>query len=56
MLTLYDGKAKERIFQDFEELGYTMNVQVLYAPEYGVPQIRKRAVFVGLLNSEEKFE
>lgn len=56
MLTLYDGKAKERIFHDFEELGYTMNVQVLYAPDYGVPQIRKRAVFVGLLNSEKKFE
>jgi len=56
MLTLYGGKVKERIFEDFEELGYTMNVQVLYAPEYGVPQIRKRAVYVGLLNSEEKFE
>lgn len=56
MLTLYDGKAKERIFRDFEALGYNMNVKVLYAPEYGVPQIRKRAFFVGLLNSEEKFE
>ena len=56
MLTLYDGKAKDRIFQDFEALGYNMNVKVLYAPEYGVPQIRKRAFFVGLLNSEEKFE
>ena len=32
-----------------------MNVKVLYAPEYGVPQIRKRAFFVGLLNSEEPF-
>jgi DNA (cytosine-5)-methyltransferase 1 len=56
MLRLYDGKAKDRIFHDFEELGYTMNVKVLYAPEYGVPQIRKRAVFVGLLNSEVQFE
>lgn len=33
-----------------------MNVQVLYAPDFGVPQIRKRAFFVGLLNSEKKFE
>lgn len=56
MLTLYDGKVKERIFQDFEELGYTMSVEVLYAPEYGVPQIRKRAVFVGLLYSPDKFK
>lgn len=56
MLTLYGGKAKERIFEDFEELGYTMNVKVLYAPEYGIPQIRKRAIYVGLLNSMRKFE
>lgn len=56
MLTLYEGKGKERIFRDFEELGYTMNVKVLYAPEYGIPQIRKRAFFVGLLNSDKKFE
>ena len=56
MLKLYEGKAKKRIFEDFEELGYTMNVQVLYAPDYGVPQIRKRAFFVGILNSSEKFE
>ena len=56
MLTLYDGKVKERIFKDFEELGYSMNVQILYAPDYGIPQIRKRAFFVGLLNSNKKFK
>lgn len=56
ILSLYDGKAKKRIFEDFEALGYNMNVQVLYAPDYGIPQIRKRAIFVGLLNSEKKFE
>lgn len=55
MLTLYGGKVKEKIFSDFERLGYKMNVKVLYAPEYGIPQIRKRAIFVGLLNSEQKF-
>lgn len=56
MLTLYDGKAKDRIINDFKELGYNMNVKILYAPDYGVPQIRKRAFFVGLLNSEVEFE
>ena len=56
MLTLYGGAAKRRIFKDFEELGYKMAVKVLYAPDYGIPQIRKRAFFVGLLNSEEEFE
>lgn len=56
MLTLYDGKVKERIFKDFEELGYSMNVEILYAPDYGIPQIRKRAFFVGLLNSNKQFQ
>lgn len=56
MLTLYKGKVKEKIFSDFENLGYKMNVQVLYAPEYGIPQIRKRAFFVGLLHSDDKFK
>ena len=56
MLTLYNGAGRTRIFNDFENLGYNMSVDVLYAPEYGVPQIRKRAFFVGLLDSNTKFE
>jgi DNA (cytosine-5)-methyltransferase 1 len=56
MLTLYDGKAKEKILKDFTELGYNMKVKILYAPDYGVPQIRKRVFFVGLLNSLISFE
>ena len=56
MLTLYNGLGKKRIFDDFTNLGYKMSVKVLYAPDYGVPQIRKRAVFVGLLNETKEFE
>lgn len=56
MLTLYDGKVKDIIIGDFQRMGYNMTVKVLYAPDYGVPQIRKRAFFVGLLNSKEKFQ
>ncbi|MGL5042631.1 MAG: DNA cytosine methyltransferase [Fusobacteriaceae bacterium] len=56
MLTLYNGAGKKRIFKDLENLGYKMSVKVLYAPEYGVPQIRKRAFFVGLLDSKKNFE
>lgn len=55
MLTLYGGKVKEKIFSDFEKLGYKMNVKVLYAPDFGIPQIRKRAFFVGILNGDEPF-
>ena len=56
ILSLYGGIAKKRIFEDFEELGYKMNVKILYAPEYGIPQIRKRAVFIGILNGKKEFD
>lgn len=56
MITLYGGKAKDRILSDFSELGYNMTYKILYAPDYGVPQIRKRVFFVGLLNSEMTYE
>lgn len=56
MLTLYNGLGKKRIFEDFSKLGYKMSVKVLYAPDYGVPQIRKRAVFVGILHGDIEFE
>ena len=52
LATLYNGKAREAIIKEFGDLGYTINDQVLYAPDYGVPQIRKRLFFVGLLNGE----
>ena len=33
-----------------------MTPKLLYAPDYGIPQIRKRVFFVGLRESEENFE
>ena len=55
MLTLYDGAGAKRVKADFEEIGYKVHKpQILYAPEYGVPQIRKRVFFVMTLASEIK--
>ncbi|WP_026561601.1 DNA cytosine methyltransferase [Bacillus sp. J37] len=51
LATLYKGKAKDEIIQSFSNLGYTVNFEVLFAPDYGVPQIRKRIFFVGLKGS-----
>ncbi len=56
LLLLNNGNAAKRIVQDFSELGYNMTAKILYAPDFGVPQIRKRVFFVGLLNSEKSFE
>ncbi|MBO0602634.1 DNA cytosine methyltransferase [Sporosarcina sp. E16_3] len=55
LATLYNGKAKEAIIKEFTDLGYTISYEVLYAPDYGIPQIRKRLFIVGLKNGM-KFE
>ena len=53
ILTMGEGIIKESILRDFENLGYNVSTKVLLASNYGVPQNRRRAVFVGLLNGLE---
>lgn len=53
ILSIGGGMVKESILKDFEKLGYKVNVKVLTASDYGVPQNRRRAVFVGLASDEE---
>ncbi len=56
MATLYGGEVKDKIIECFTELGYNVNVQVLCAADYGVPQMRKRLVFVGIRNDIGEFK
>ena len=42
MLQTNGGIGAKRIIQDFKEIGYNMTPKLLYAPDYGIPQIRKR--------------
>lgn len=56
LLQLNNGAAADRIVEDFSEIGYNIIPEILYAPDYGVPQTRKRVFFVGLLNSDEPFK
>lgn len=56
LATLYNGKAKIEIEKNFEKYGYTHTSKILYAPDYGIPQIRKRLFFVGLLKEYEEFD
>ena len=44
---------KNQIIKDFEKLGYKVSHQILLASDYGIPQNRKRAFFVGLKNNLE---
>lgn len=56
MLQTNGGIGAKRIIQDFKEIGYNMTPKLLYAPDYGIPQIRKRVFFVGLRDSDSIFE
>lgn len=53
--TMYGGKAKKHIIHLFEELGYNVSFDILLAADYGVPQMRKRAFFVGVKNGQFNF-
>jgi DNA (cytosine-5)-methyltransferase 1 len=46
ILTLADGKFKETVIAVLHDLGYEASVRILEAAEFGVPQLRARAVFV----------
>ena len=56
MIQINDGIGAKRIVQDFAEIGYKMVPKLLYAPDYGIPQIRKRVFFVGLRDTNTEFE
>lgn len=47
ILSMSDGEVVRTIVAEFGKLGYYMDVRVLQAADYGVPQLRKRVVFVG---------
>ena len=49
LLTTENGYFKKEIMALFGEMGYTMNAEVLCASDYGVPQARRRAFFIGKL-------
>lgn len=53
ILSIGNGVVKDTIIRDFESLGYTVAVKVLLASDYGVPQNRRRAIFVGLRGGNE---
>lgn len=52
IITTSNGYFKDQIIAEFEELGYKINYGVLCASDYGVPQERRRAVFIGQLGDK----
>lgn len=45
--SMLDGKVEEKIINDFEKIGYKINVAILNAADYYTPQIRRRVIFIG---------
>ncbi len=56
MLQTNGGIGAKRIISDFQKIGYNMVSKLLFAPDFGVPQIRKRVFFIGLKNGATEFE
>lgn len=48
MATLYGGQIKDEILRRFDKMGYNIECKILCAADYGVPQIRKRLIFMGI--------
>lgn len=50
-----DGKVSGELIAGFEDLGYSVHAQTLLAADFGVPQLRRRVIVVGVA-SGMKFE
>ncbi len=48
MATLYNGEIHAEIMKRFKALGYNVESKILCAADYGVPQMRKRLIFMGV--------
>lgn len=48
MATLYGGEVKDEILKRFTNIGYNIDCKILSAADFGVPQIRKRLIFMGV--------
>lgn len=49
ILSAENGFFKEQIINEFNKLGYDIKSKILKAESFGVPQTRRRAVFIGKL-------
>lgn len=55
ILSMGEGIIKDQILSDFKSAGYNVTYKILKASDFGVPQNRRRAFFVGLLDGEFEF-
>ena len=49
LVSMDGGSIKDKIISDLSELGYHITYSIINASSYGVPQNRKRVIFIGSL-------
>lgn len=54
--TEYKGRYRDHVIRRFSEIGYPMRCEVLDAADFGVPQNRKRAFFVGFADQRVEYD
>lgn len=47
LISMDNGKVKQRILEDFRNIGYEIQTHILNAADYQTPQKRERVVFIG---------
>lgn len=55
LATLYNGEVKDDIIETLHSCGYDVKMQIVTAADYGVPQMRRRVVFVGIKSEQGVF-
>jgi DNA (cytosine-5)-methyltransferase 1 len=45
--SMLGGMIEKKIIEDYKNIGYKINVTILNSADYGVPQLRKRVIFIG---------
>ncbi len=55
IISLFQGKIGKAIIEEFSKIGYSVSMSPVLAADFGVPQLRKRVIFVGLRGGNEKF-
>ena len=56
LVSLFKGQIKDSIIERLTDLGYKVDYRILCAADYGVPQNRKRVVFVGMQDQFFNFD
>ncbi len=55
IMTTKNGEVADQIISSFEDMGYNVTTKIILSSNYGVPQNRKRAVFVATQNGFPAF-